>query len=93
MRSYPNLTDKPNCKDTNMISMTVYYLLNYYDNDKTNRVSLIEPQLVNSEYEDLNVLHIGGSKKKHNRFSRKIKTAKKRLTKRRRKRQQYLSSK
>lgn len=94
MRSYPNLTDKPNCKDTNMISMTVYYLLNYYENDKTSRLSLIEPQMVNSEYkEDLDVLHIGGSKKKHNRFSRKIKTAKKRLTKRRRKRQQYLSSK
>jgi broad specificity phosphatase PhoE len=93
MRSYPNLTDKPNCKDTNMISMTVYYLLNYYDNDKTHRVSLIKPQMVDSEYEDLDVLHIGGSKKKRVRVSRRIKTAKKRLTKRRRKRQQYLSSK
>ena len=95
MRSYPNLTDKPNCKDTNMVSMTVFYLLNY--GEEISRVSLIKPQMVDSEseseYEDLDVLHIGGSKKKHNRFSRKIKTAKKLLTKRRRKRQQYLSSK
>ena len=89
MRSYPNLTDKPNCKDTNMISMTVYYLLNYYNNDKTNRVSLIEPQLINSVDVDDATVHIGGSKKKRVRFSRRIKSVKNRLTKRRRKGQQY----
>lgn len=91
MRSYPNLTDKPNCKDTNMISMTVYYLLNYYDNDKTTRVSLIEPQMVNSVDIDVDddTVHIGGSKKKRVRGSRRNKSVKNRLTKRRRKRQQH----
>jgi broad specificity phosphatase PhoE len=93
MRSYPKLTDKPNCKDTNMISMAVYYLLNYYDSPETSRVSLIEGETVNSLDLNDDTVHIGGSKKKRGRVSRKIKTAKKRLTKRRRKRKQYLSSK
>jgi broad specificity phosphatase PhoE len=87
-RSYPNLTDKPNCKDTNMVSMTVFYLLNYgIDKVELNPVSVIEPQLVNTEYEDPNVLHIGGSikQKKKVRLSRKNKLVKKRFTKRRRK--------
>jgi broad specificity phosphatase PhoE len=87
-RSYPNLTDKPNCKDTNMVSMTVFYLLNYgIDKVELNPVSVIEPQLVNTEYEDPNVLHIGGSikQKKKIRLSRKNKLVKKRFTKRRRK--------
>lgn len=89
MRSYPNLTDKPNCKDTNMVSMTVFYLLNYgiETSEETSRISSLKSQSVNSEYEDPNVLHIGGSikKKKKVRLSRKNKLVKKRFTKRRRK--------
>jgi hypothetical protein len=93
MRSYPNLTDKPNCKDTNMVSMTVFYLLNYgiEPSEETSRVSLLDPQSVNSEYEDPNVLHIGGSRKhkKNVKLSRKNKLLKKKVTKKRRKIKKY----
>jgi broad specificity phosphatase PhoE len=89
MRSYPNLTDKPNCKDTNMVSMTVFYLLNYgIDRVELNPVSEIEGQMVDtSDVVDPDVFHIGGSRKqkKKVKLSRKNKLVKNRVTKRRRK--------
>jgi hypothetical protein len=74
MRSYPNLTDKPNCKDTNMISMTVFYLLNY-------DIDIVNPNEVHIG---------GSKKKKKNvKLSRKNKLVKNKITKKRHKRQKY----
>jgi hypothetical protein len=89
MRSYPNLTDKPNCKDTNMVSMTVFYLLNYEeDRLEHQKKSIIE---VYDEDDANKVWKIfsGGSKKQKRKIklSRKNKLVKNRVTKKRRKRQ------
>jgi len=93
MRSYPNLTDKPNCKDTNMVSMTVFYLLNYViePSKETSRVSLLVPQSVNTADDIDDMVHIGGSRKQKRKvkLSRKNKLLKKKVTKRRLKRQKY----
>lgn len=93
MRSYPNLTDKPNCKDTNMVSMTVFYLLNYgiEPSEETSRISLLVPQSVNSADDIDDMVHIGGSRKqkKNVKLSRKNKLLKKKVTKKRRKIKKY----
>jgi hypothetical protein len=91
MRSYPNLTDKPNCKDTNMVSMTVFYLLNYEeDRLEHQKKSIIE---VYDEDDDQMVWKTfsGGSKKqkKKVKISRKNKLVKQKVTKRRRKIKKY----
>ena len=88
MRSYPNLTDKPNCKDTNMISMTVFYLL-YYGIDRPETQKNLG---VNYDEEGWKTFSFSGGSKKQKRkvkLSRKNKLVKNRVTKKRRKRQKY----
>lgn len=92
MRSYPNLTDKPNCKDTNMVSMTVFYLL-YYEEVRLEhqKKSIIEVYDKDDAAFGGWKTFVGGSKKQKRKvkLSRKNKLVKNRVTKKRRKRQKY----
>ena len=85
MRSYPNLTDKPNCKDTNMISMTVFYLL-YYGIDRPETQTNFG---VNNEGGWKSFAGGSRKQKKKVKISHKNKLVKNRVTKKRRKMKKY----
>lgn len=93
MRSYPNLTDKPNCKDTNMVSMTVFYLLYYeearLEHQKKSIIEVYDEDDKDDKDDDKRVWKTfsGGSRKqkKKVKLSRKNKLVKNRVTKKRRK--------
>lgn len=85
MRGYPNLTDHPNCKDTNMISMAVFYLLTY-EKIGIGQQQLGE-QILGEREGELSVptMEIGGSKPRKRvtrRLNKKTKRDTKRITKR-----------
>lgn len=66
VRGYPTAKDRPNCADTNMVAMAVFYLLNLYNPSS----SIDEPEY---DIEEGGHIMLGGSKSRSKNKNRKHK--------------------
>jgi broad specificity phosphatase PhoE len=67
IRGYPKSTDRPNCADTNMIAMAVFYLLNLYKIEGRQSENGIQGEIV-SNTDTNGHISIGGAKTKRQRY-------------------------